>query len=258
MGTLWQDVRYGSRMLAKAPGFTAVVVLTLALGIGANTALFDALDKLTMRSLPVENARELVRVNYVTRSEDLGGVFNYPLYEAYRDQSEVFSSLAAFNAGIDMCLRVDAVVKQIAGVAVSSNYFACLGVKPALGRVFDPDQDRDAAMDPIAVISDRLWRREFQSDANVIGQQIVVDDRSLTIVGVAPPGFNGTEVGALADVYIPLGIAVGSRLHDDGSTWLSLLGRLKPGISRDQAQVSLRVLASRIKTTGLDNTRSMS
>ena len=211
MAMLWQDVRYGLRMLRRSPGFAAVVVLILAVGIGANTALFNALDQVYLRPLPVKRPHELVSVQYLHRMPDgsweaIVPGFSYPTYEAHRDRSGVLAGLAAFTENKSMSLRVGDATDRIQGMAVSINYFSLLGLRPALGRLFTPQQEQaDATYYPVAVVSHGLWQRRFGGRADILGQQIVLNDRALTVIGVAPLGFAGTIVGHAVDVYLPLG-----------------------------------------------------
>jgi predicted permease len=167
----------------------------------------------------------------------------------------VFADLAAFTRSQAMNLRIDDEVAQVEAVAVSVNYFSVLGVQPALGRVFVPEQEQsDAAYYPVAVISHGLWRRQLAGKADVLGKQVVLEDRPLTIIGVTRPGFTGTTVGRVADVYLPLAAyARDTEIHDAKSGhWLCLLGRLRPGVDREQAQAALRVLAAQTKESGPD------
>lgn len=247
MATLWQDVRYGLRMLRRSPGFVAVVLLVVGLGIGANTALFNAWDEVYMRPLPVRKPHELVSVQFWYRHgawEFGGDQFSYPTYRAYRDSSQVFADLIAFTDAGGMDLRVGAETTRIQGVGVSRDYFPSLGLRPALGRLLTPEPQRsDDTADPVAVISHRLWRRRFGGQATVIGKQLVLDDQAVTVIGVAPAGFAGTTVGQVADVYLPLAICPGvENLHAPGNGCVHLLGRLKPGVERERAQAALRVL----------------
>jgi len=251
MGTLWRDIRYGGRMLRNKPGFTVVVVLTLGLGIGANTAIFSFLDRIFLRTLAVERPHELVKVKYLSDHGSVYDDFNYPLYASYRDQSEAFSGLAAYalcHGGVD--LSVEESTEQVMGMAVSDNYFSVLGVRPVLGRAFVSQDNHRPSADPVVVISHGLWQRKFGGDRTVLGQTIRVNNHALTIIGVAPPEFTGTFVGVGPAAYMPLhtwasmsDIAIENRAH---SQW-NLLGRLKPGVSRDQAQANLRVLAEQIR-----------
>jgi len=255
MTTLWNDIKYGLRMLAKAPGFTAVVVLTLGLGIGANTAIVSFIDRVFWRPLCVERPHELVMVKYQRDTGSTDDSFILPLYVNLRDRSQVFSGLTAYW-GITADLGVGNSVNQALGLAVSDNYFSVLGVRPALGRGFLPE-DRTPGVHPVAVISHGFWKRQFNADPAVLGRTIRLNDSSLTVVGVAPPEFTGTYAGCGPAVYVPLsmwahmnGISPDSREYD----WLKLLGRLKPGVGREQAQAELRVLAQQIHAAEPINT----
>ncbi|MEN6426928.1 MAG: ABC transporter permease [Phycisphaerales bacterium] len=246
MTTLWQDIRYGLRMLARSPGFAGVVLLILGVGIGANAALFNALDQVSLRLLPVEKPRELVSVQFRYRDgawEFIQGECLYSNYEAYRDRSEAFTALMTFKEQT-WTLHVDEAVERIEGVAVSTNYFSTLGLRAAVGRLILPEQGQSPTdYLPVAVISHGLWHRRFEGRADVVGKQIVLDDQALTIVGVTPPGFTGTTVGHPSDIFVPVGTVVHGQsreIRDLGG--LCLLGRLKPGVNREQAQAALQVL----------------
>jgi predicted permease len=254
--TLWHDLKYGFRMLAKNPGFTAVVILIIGLGVGANTALFNALDQVYMRPLPVRKPHELVSIQFRYRHgswEDILAGSSYSTYEAYRDRSEVFTALMGFK-GQTLRLRVNDIVESIDGVAVSTNYFSTLGIQPALGRLIMPEHEQaPTAYQPVAVISHRLWRRSFGGRTDVIGKQIILNNQVLTVIGVTPRGFTGTVVGYPADIFIPLGTAAhiqGGQVHDLQD--VCQLGRLKPGINRKQAQATLQVLDARTNPTKPD------
>ncbi len=255
MDTLWQDVRYGCRMLARNPGFTLIVLLVIGVGIGVNAALFNALDQVHMRPLPVSRPHELALVQYHYRHgawEDIGSGADYPTFEAYRDHSEVFTSLGAFS-GRTFTLRTNEMIESIEGAAVSTNFFSMLGLQAARGRLIGPEYEQTAtAFHPGIVISHRLWRRGFGGRANVIGEEIVLDDQALTVVGVTPSGFTGTVIGSPVDVYLTLGTLArmqGGEVHELPS--MHLLGRLKPGIDLAQAQAALRVLdAQRAEAQG--------
>lgn len=260
MSALANDIRYALRQMRKNPGFTAVVVLVVALAVGANTAIFNALDQIALRPLPVKKARELVSVQNISVWDGrsvVDGIFNYPTYEAYRDRTDVFSGLAAFSYD-DMSLRVDGQSRPIQGMAVSADYFSVLGVTPSLGRAFSPDHEPDPAAAPIAIVSDRFRQEQFGPDADAIGEQVVVNDRSLTIVGVTPAGFTGSVVGWVPDVYVPLGTYIWMRndnIYRDTFTWLHFLGRLQPGVSRNQARAALTILNENLAASGLNNVR---
>jgi predicted permease len=254
MGALWQDIRYGLRILLRNPGFTAAVLLVIGISIGASTALFNALDQVYMRPLPVKDPHELVSVQFRFRHgvwEDMGGTFSYPTYEAYRDQPEVFADLAAFTGGDFVDLVLGDGTTRAQGMAVSVNYFSLLGLQPALGRLFGLPDD---ATKPVALISYGLWRRRFGGQADVIGKQIILDNQPLTIVGVTPRGFNGTIVGRGPDIYFPLATSAGTEaLRNRHTRWLLLLGRLKPGINSDQAQAALQVLDAQMSDRKRDD-----
>jgi predicted permease len=249
METLWQDIQYGFRKLTGNPGFTAFVVIIIGLGVGINTSLFNALDQVYIRPLPVKKPHELVSVHFSYRHgswEDISGESSYSTYEAYRDRSEVFASLMGFR-GETLTLRAKDMVESIDCAAVSTNYFSTLGLRPALGRLIEPEQS-SAAYQPIAVISHRFWRRRFEGRPDVIGKEIILNNQVLTVIGVTPAGFMGTVMGYPTEIFIPLGTAVyiqGEEIHDIS---VCQLGRLKPGIDYKQAQVALQVLDAQINT----------
>jgi len=258
MGRLWQDIRYGLRMLIRSPGFTIVVVLTLALGIGTNAAVFGFLDRVLLRPLPVAKPDELVMVEFQTDHGGTDDSFNYPLYCAYRDQSEAFSGLAAYW-GDAVEMGSGEVKSQVMGMAVSDNYFAVLGVRPVLGRTFTTEEEQVPGAHPVAVISHQFWQRHFDGSPAVLGQTIHVDGHPLTIVGVTPREFTGTVAGVGPSVYMPLGTwayVKGFALEDRGYTWLHLLGRLKAGVTGEQTQANLRVLAEQIHAAEPLNTHT--
>ncbi|HEY7179988.1 MAG TPA: ABC transporter permease, partial [Blastocatellia bacterium] len=237
---LWQDLRYGVRMLLKGPGFTAIAVLTLSLGIGANTAIFTLLDKVLIRPLPVERPDQLV-----TFVEDAGGapaIFSYPLYAELRERNDALSGVVAYEQR-PFSLSDGNVTERVVGQIVSGNYFAVLGVRPALGRFFQPEEDRTPGAHPVVVISHGLWRRRFGADPAVIGKTLSLNAYRYTVVGVAPAEFTGTTRGTANDVYAPITMLAqvgdGCPLDNRNCGWLSLIGRLKPGVSRQQAQAGL-------------------
>ena len=234
MSTLWQDIRYGVRMLVKRPGFTTVIVLTLALGIGANTAIFSFLDRVLLRPLPVKKARELVKLERQCRYhlhdrswESTDNDFDYPLYVSYRDQSQVFSGLIAYSPFGKMedlsDLRVGDSVEQVPAMSVSSNYFSVLGIQPVIGRFFLPEEETGHGAQSVAVISHRLWHRLFDADPSVLGKTISINNHILTVVGVTPPEFTGTVAATNPAVYIPLGTSAQMNdvpLDHSGNNWL--------------------------------------
>ncbi|MFC1761140.1 ABC transporter permease [Planctomycetota bacterium] len=251
MSSFTYDLKYSFRMLAKSRGFTCMVILIMGLGVGANTAIFNALDQVALRPLPVKNPEELVSIQYETR-DGPDGVTNYPIYEAYRDQSNVFTDLIAFGYG-DGRWFADNEMRTIKELGVTANYFSMLGVRPALGRLFNEKQEPDTQEQPVVIISHRFWQQHFTGKPEVIGKQLQIDERMLTIIGVAPSEFQGTVIGWAPDVYVPAGLQArmgNMELMSTRSIWLYLLGRLKPGVSRKQAQVSLDVLANHLRSSG--------
>ncbi|NQV31681.1 MAG: ABC transporter permease, partial [Phycisphaeraceae bacterium] len=261
MTTILNDIKFGIRMLAKHPAYTGIIVLTLALGIGANTAVFSFLDRFLLRPLPVKNPGELVKPerHYQWRHEDgsLGGTdtdagFAYPLYINYRDQSQVFSGVVAYTLfGRSRMsefsnLRVGDSMEQVVSMAVSSNYFSVLGTKPVVGRFFLAQEEAGYSVHPVAVISHRLWQRHFEGDPAVLGQTICLNNQILTVVGVSPSEFTGTVRALNPGVYVPLGVLAQMNdysLDNRDKCALGLLGRLKPGVSRTQAEARLLALA---------------
>jgi len=258
MTTIWHDIRHGVRMLLKKPGFTAVIVLTLALGIGANTTIFSFLDRVVLRPLSVKKPKELVRLEYQYEHDNHSGVgkdyrFTYPLYVSYRDQSQVFSGLTAyrtFSTAPDLSnVRVGESVERVVSLAVSSNYFSVLGIQPVIGRFFLPEEEKGHGAQSVVVISHSLWRRLFDGDPAVLGKTISMGNHILTVVGVTPPEFTGTVATINPGVYVTLGTLqhLGNFWWDHpGNFSLDVLGRLKPGVSRTQVEARLLVLTEQI------------
>ena len=250
MHALWQDVRYGLRMLAKNPGFTAIAVLTLALGIGANTAIFSLLNQILLRQLPVKNPGELVllrspgpRTGHVWSDGDDSESFSYPIYKGLRDNNSVFSGVLgrfAFSASIASHGHTE----RGSGELVSGNYFEVLGVRPALGRVFTQEDDRVAGARPVAVLSHAYWLRQFGGDRGVLNQTLLINNTAMTVVGVAQAGFLGIQIGQSSDVFVPLMMKgqmtpIRSGLEDWNDYWMAVLARRKPGVSVAQAEAGV-------------------
>jgi predicted permease len=264
--TLWKDIRFGLRTLAKSPGFTAVAALTLALGIGANTALFSLVNSLLLRHLPVSHPEELVavgipyRVNSVSQGTPRLDLFSLPLYHALRENSRSFDGLLASGRTGQLDMRVEgapanSVAEHPHGRLVSGNYFSLLGVRAAIGRTIMEDDDRaGGSSPPVMVISYDYWQRRFASDPAVLGRQLGVNGGKFTIVGVAAPGFFGEVVGAQPDFWIPASqqplVNPGRNwVSDPQTSWLLLMGRLKPGVTLEQAQAELDPLVHRLIPT---------
>ena len=247
MQTLASDVRYAARQLLRSPGFAAVAVASLALGIGANTAVFSWIDAVLLRPVPGVDDRGLVAFETVTPSGET--VTNsYPDFRDYRDRLRLVSGLAMARPN---ALTVGATgdpdhVERVWGEMVSGNYFAVLSVRPARGRLFLPEEYGDKPDGyPVAVISDGLWRRRFQSDPSIIGRSVMVNSHPLTVVGVAPPAFHGTAPGLAFDLWVP--VVMGPRLNGIGEWMLrdrktrDLRGvaRLRPGVAIEQARAEI-------------------
>jgi predicted permease len=257
MDTLRQDIRYGIRTLMKNPGFTAIAVLTLALGLGANTAIFSLTDQILLRRLPVERPDELVVVRspgpksgHVWSDGDGSASFSYPVYKALRDKNNVFAGLLARFA-VPLSVAGDGQTERANGELVSGNYFAVLGVRPALGRVFNDEDDRAPGGNPVAVLSHGYWKRRFGASRDVLNKSLTINGTLMTVVGVAQPGFNGVQVGQLPDVFIPITMKAQMTpnwdgLNDHKDYWLAILGRLQPGLSGQQAEAAVGVVYRQI------------
>ena len=258
METFWQDVRYALRSLRQKPMFAAVVVLTLALGIGANTAIFTLADAVIFRTLPVEEPERLANL-MVQHESGLDSSFNYPLFTDYRDKNDVFYGLTGYSLTA-LHLSTSEESARIRGMLVSWNYFDVLGVRPALGRSFLAEEDRVGSPAQVAVISHHLWQNRFAGRGDILNQEILLNGHRFTIVGVAPRGFVGNFRGLDAQIYFPVANytianpgradALPRRTH----TWMEIVGRLKPGVTREQAQERMRALAAQIRETEPMNT----
>ncbi len=234
MEILAQDIRFALRTLRRSPGFSAAVILTLALGVGANTAIFSLIDAVILRTLPVKNPERLVFLEAVSRGGTDGG-FPLVLYEQIRNRNESLAGFVAFD-GTRLSARVDGQPDVLWGECVSGNFFDLLGVRPQRGRTLTGEDDLPASP-PVAVISHRYWKRRFDLDPAVMGKTITLKGAPFTVVGVAPERFLGIEPGRSPDLWLPMAHWTRVRLNDHVS--VGILGRLKPGIRRDQAQAEL-------------------
>ena len=273
VANLIQDLRYGLRMLAKSPGFTAVVILSLALGIGANTAIFSLIDAVMLKSLPVRQPEQLVLLNWVSKGQsyviqdydgsswadskgrDVGTSFSYPIYRAIRARNNAFSDVLAFaDADQQLNLNVGGTSALAKGQYVSGNYFSTLGVGAAAGRtIINSDDEANAA--PAAVISYAYWTSRFGRDPSVVGKMVVLNGVPFTLVGVAAPEFFGLQAGRPTDAWMPLATHMQvdpswSRWLPKGESifsvrtewWVLMMGRLKPGVTSEQASAALDVI----------------
>lgn len=275
--TLAQDIRYGLRMLRKNPGFTAVAVFTLALGIGANTAIFSVLDAVMLQTLPVRNPQQLVVINWTAKDwpgvvEDLEGSNRkdpnfgwigepvpYPIFEALRTRSTTMSEVLAFSSNVNgFNVQFDGKPYSAATESVSGEYFTGLGVQTILGRPILPNDDV-ANAPPVAVLSHKFWKSKLGGDESIAGKTIIINNLPLTVIGVAPPEFFGAQPGETNDVWVtlheypqlvralnfagpgePESEAAAAAYWEQTSTWwLIVMGRLKPGVSESQARAEL-------------------
>ncbi len=250
MHTLLQDVRYGLRMLAKNPGFTLIAILTLALGIGANTAIFSLLNQVLLLRLPVRHPEELVVLKspgpmhgHVWSDGDASEIFSYPLYKGLAKNTTVFDGVIAryqFSASIASHGQTD----RGSGELVTGNYFQVLGVQPAFGRVLSPADEDVQGAHPVLVLSHAYWERHFGSDAGVLNQTILVNNTEMTIVGVSQAGFSGIQVGQMPDIFVPMTMKgqmtpIRNGLDDWNDSFLAVLARRKPGVSLERAQAGI-------------------
>src|SRR6202158_1811926 len=243
------DLRLAARMLARRPGFSAVIVATLGLAIGANAAVFSFVDAILLRPLPVAAPERLVRIySHFASGLDWASV-SYPNYRDFERANRVFAALAA-EGNQAYVVGDSASSDQVAGALVSANSSAPRGVRPALGRAFEPDEDRVAS--PVAVIGDGFWKRYFAADPRVLGRTATLNGTAFKVVGVAPAGFSGPNTGLVAEIWTPLSMQAAVSPGADllrlrGAYWLQLTGRLRPGVSLQQAADAMNALAARLR-----------
>ncbi|HEX8077035.1 MAG TPA: ABC transporter permease [Chthoniobacterales bacterium] len=246
MQTLFHDLRYGARQLLKRPGFTLLAVISMALGIGANTAIFSLVDTVAFRPLPVRSASELQELYGTLHNGADYTLQSYLTYKDYRDRNHVLSGLFAYRIVVSS-LSHNGNNERVWGLIVSGNYFDVLGVRPAIGRWFLPEEDQTPASHPVVVQSYAAWQKRFASDPSVVGRTVSINNTAFTVVGVAGKGFTGTEVAYAPEFWVPMMMA---KQIEIGSTWLEnrdsdnlfVVGRLKPGVTRAQAQAELEAI----------------
>ncbi len=251
--TFVRDLGYGGRMLRKSPGLTAIAILSLALGIGANTAIFTLIDALMLKMLPVQNPSELVELAHYWSGGQRSS-FSYRWYQQLRDENRSFAGMfAVSNFGGKLQFRSGTAGERVDTEYVTGNCFNVLGVSALIGRVITPDDDRltGTPAPPVAVLSYSFWKQRFGGDASVIGRTVFIEKVPFTIVGVTPAEFFGVEVGRAPSVVIPM--ATQRRIEPEsgaltqaGYHWLRVMGRLKPGVSSEQAQAECRVIFRRL------------
>ncbi|PYU74070.1 MAG: hypothetical protein DMG52_12930 [Acidobacteria bacterium] len=250
--TLWQDLRYGARMLRKNPGLTSVAVLTTALGIAANVTVFSVVDALFLRSVPAKNPERLVRIQ--APENDGGGYFSVPEFSYLREHSKTVEDLTTHYSTAPLYISANGETGEVQGAVVSSSYFPLLGLRPYLGRFFTPGEDSVADRDAVSVLGYGFWQRIYNGDSNVLGKTLLINGHTFTIVGVMPPDFHGVEIGGMPnEIWIPaMMVRVGYR-HCDGfqpsCTILSIMGRLKPGTSMPKAQAEIAALLQQLRAS---------
>jgi predicted permease len=244
-----KDIRYAVRGLIKRPGFVAIAVITLALGIGANTAIFSIVNTVLLRSLPVDRPGEIVSVA-VRGKDDSLSAFSYPNYKDFRDRNEVLDGLLVYRF-VPLSLSRNGVNERVWGYEVSGNYFDVLNVKPLQGRTFAPDEDKTKLTAPVIVVSYDSWQRRFGGDPNLVGKDVLINNHLFQVIGIAPEGFKGTEFVYSPEIWL---LASMMEWAEPGATWLDKrstrnffgIGRLKDGVNAKQAETSLNLLAQQL------------
>ncbi len=253
MPSLARDLKHALRSLAASPMFTAVAVLSLALGIGANTAIFSLTDQVLLRLLPVQDPESLVMI--ATRGPHMGSnwgsnAISYPMYKDYRDQNQVFTGVMCLRSAV-VNMSYDGPAERLAAELVSGNYFQVLGVRAALGRTFTRDDETNPGANPVVVLRYDYWRNRFKADAGILGRTLRINGFPMTIVGVAAPGYKGVTLGSQPCLFVPVTMKrevtpSWYELENRRTRWLQVYARLKPGVSRPQAEASLRTLYRQI------------
>ncbi len=260
--TLWNDIKYAFRQLRKSPGFTVVAVISLALGIGANTAIFSALNAVLLRSLPVRSPHDLRLINWVGRNPKLSGYngpgwsdvaggfemgtsFSYPAYCTLREHGTGFAEIFAFSSPMSAIVVGHGEPATTSAMAVSGNYFAGYGAGPFIGRPITPEDDKPGA-ELVTVITYRWWEQHCGSNPNVVGKAVTISKISFTVIGILPRNYVGPVAGDSANIYVPMSVTPRLRptqpLDSPDTWWVQIMGRLAPGANQTQAQASLSVL----------------
>jgi len=256
MTNLWRDLRHAFRLLRLSPGFTIVAVLTLALGIGANTAIFQLVDSIRLRTIPVKNPEQLGTVRIADRhwgSGNFSGQYSqltFPMWEQIHKRQEGFAEIAAW-AEQPFNLATGGEVRFAKGLRVSGGFFHVLGVRPALGRLLGPEDDEPGCPASGANISYAFWQRNFAGDPSALGRRLTLDGNSFEVLGVTQPGFNGISVGNTFDVAVPVCVEPilnprDNRLPERASWWLATIGRLKPGWTIQRANAQMNAVTPQI------------
>jgi macrolide transport system ATP-binding/permease protein len=249
MDSLIKDIRYAVRGLIKRPGFVAIAVITLALGIGANTAIFSLVNTVLLRSLPVDRPGEIVSVA-VRAKDDSMSAFSYPNYKDFRDRNDVLSGLLVYRF-VPLSLSRGGNNERIWGYEVSGNYFDVLNVKAIRGRTFLPEEDKTKLSHPVVVVSYDCWQRRFGGDPGLVGRDVLINNHQFSVIGIAPEGFKGTEFVYSPEIWVTASMM---EWAEPGATWIDRrstknffgIGRLKSGVSARQAEASLNVLSQQL------------
>jgi predicted permease len=250
MTSVLQDVRYSLRMLLKHKGFTVVAVLTLALGIGVNTAMFSVLNTFLFRSLPYPDSDRLIRV-WRTSPHSQTWPFSAANFFDYQDQNGVFEKLTAYNFTSRNLTENGQTAERLLGIAATAEFFPSMGIAPAMGRVFKPEEFEPGA-DNVIVLTDRFWQRRFGGDPGIVGRMIQLDGKSVEVIGVMPRGFEHPILWGPIDIWQPLSFTK-ERKASRGNNYLSSFGRLKPGVTIQQAEQSMITLAGNIAKQNSSN-----
>ncbi|PYT06402.1 MAG: hypothetical protein DMF60_09450, partial [Acidobacteria bacterium] len=256
METLWQDLRYGLRLLARRPGFTVVAVMTLALGIGANTAIFSVVNAVMLKPLPYQKPEDLVLVRHIdktkgTRSQSVG----YADFLDWKAQNRVFEDLATFRQW-SFALDVGNDLEQVPAATVSFNFFQLLGIKPFKGRTFLPEEEnRDS--EKVALVSHALWQRVFGGDEELIGRQLKLSNQLFTVVGILPPDFKFPFDTERAEIWATNAILSAGMMDYRGARNVQVVARLKPGVSSQAAQTEMTGIADRLEQENPDTNRDL-
>ncbi len=250
MRSIGKDIQFALRTFRKSPVFTAVALLSLALGIGANTAIFSLLDQVLLRLMPVRNPKQLVVLHMegFHYGNNWGqNALSYPMYRDLAEHNSAFTGLLCYFS-TDFSVGFNGHTERVSGDLVSGTYFPELGVGAALGRMFTPNDDRVPDGHPVAILSYAYWQSRFAGDRSILGKTIAVNGHNFTLVGVAQKGFEGLDFGTSSQVFLP--VMMRPQLmplfneqfdfHNRRTRWVKVFGRLKPGVSREQAQASLQ------------------
>ncbi len=246
MDTLLKDIRYGIRSLLKRPGLLAIAVITLALGIGANTAIFSLINTILLRPMPFTNPEQIVSVSVRGKGDSILA-FSHPNYLDFRDRNQVLSGLLLYRIA-PLSLSRSGNNQRIWGYQVTGNYFDVLGVRALRGRTFSPEEDRTRLSHPVVVVSYAGWQRRFNADPDLVGKDVILNNHSFKVIGITPENFRGTELVYTPDLFVPISMI---GWVEPGSTWIDnrdsqnffAVGRLKPGVTLQQAETSLNILA---------------